>query len=297
MLIDDLDYLKRSANYMSKTSGMDHWDSWTTTSKNWHAYPVQNFDYQFNSWGFRGPEYKQFIGKPVNICLGDSFTVNVGGPIEHSWCSQLAKHFDIPTLNLGMDGAGNDAIRLVYNRACEIFDVQNTFVMYSFLHRRLCDKKFIRRISRKIENEDDNENFQYFLTQRISSVYEAMIPFWCWTDSQMLLLSGLNIYMLSNSAKNYYADYRQIVDQSREVYVCKDNYNKLSGDDWPTLKQFIHGADPHPDLLTEKFAGVFYQQLIEQILYCNRDGHHMNYETNKLYADYFYNKWKQNNES
>ena len=24
-----------------------------------------NFDYQFNSWGFRGPEYEEYIGKPV----------------------------------------------------------------------------------------------------------------------------------------------------------------------------------------------------------------------------------------
>ena len=31
-----------------------------------------------------------------------------------------------------MDGAGNDAIKLVYERACEIFDVQNTFVMYPY---------------------------------------------------------------------------------------------------------------------------------------------------------------------
>ena len=32
-------------------------------------------------------------------------------------------------------------------------------------------------------------------------------------------------------------------------------------------------------------------------LYTTEDRHHMNQETNKVYADYFYNQWKQRNES
>ena len=150
MLINDLEYFKRRTNY--QTWGVDDPDHSNISGEEWHAYPIQDFDYQFNSWGFRGPEYTQYVGKPVNICLGDSFTVNVGGPIEHSWSSQLAQHFDIPTLNLGMDGAGNDAIKLVYDRACELFDVQDTFVMYSYLHRRLVDNKFTQ------QGYSDNEN-------------------------------------------------------------------------------------------------------------------------------------------
>ena len=121
MLINDLKYFKGSSNYNKKYFEFDTLDISLNSS--------EDFNYQFNSWGFRGPEYAQYIGQPVNICLGDSFTVNIGGPVDHSWVSQLAERFDIPTLNLGMDGAGNDAIKLVYNRACEVFDVQNTFVM------------------------------------------------------------------------------------------------------------------------------------------------------------------------
>ena len=102
MLIEDLGYFKQSANYSDKYSGMDClekcWD------KEWFKnYPIQDFDYKFNSWGFRGPEYNQYIGKPVNICLGDSFTVNVGGPIEHSWPSLLQEKFD-NIMKLGYTG-------------------------------------------------------------------------------------------------------------------------------------------------------------------------------------------------
>ena len=178
MLIDDLQYFKRSSNYTNKYSGFD---TPGFSSPDFNEYPIQDFDYQFNSWGFRGPEYDQYVGKAVNICLGDSFTVNVGGPVEHSWCSELAKHFDIPTLNLGMDGAGNDAIKLVYTRACKLFDVQDTFVMYSFLHRRLINGEFSQDVNK------DNKNFEYFLKQRISNVIECALPLWCWSAEEKQL--------------------------------------------------------------------------------------------------------------
>lgn len=154
-------------------------------------YPVQDFDYQFNSWGFRGPEYDQFIGTPVNICVGDSFTVNLGGPIEHSWPSQLQEYFNIPTLNLGMDGAGNDAIRIVYDRAIKMFDVQHAFVMYSYFHRRLVDNEFTHYNGKKKTGmkpaplNTDEENFSYFEDQYIDDAYGAFIPKWCYTETEL----------------------------------------------------------------------------------------------------------------
>jgi len=280
MLINDLKYFKRSANYSNTTSGIDQPDRSNRTNQEWHAYPVQDFDYQFNSWGFRGPEYTQYIGKPVNICLGDSFTANVGGPIEHSWCSQLALHFDTPTLNLGMDGAGNDAIRLVYDRACKIFDVQNTFVMYSYLHRRLVDNKFKR------EMLDDSENFKHFLEHRIPNVFECALPDWTYSKEEKQFLSKLEIFFFDTPL--YFFDNQEI---DRKL-IDKDQYNNLRGTEWPTFKQFVQGAEPHPDMLTKEFG-----QFISSLIYKNRDGHHMNQETNKVYADYFYNQWKIKNES
>jgi len=275
MLINDLRYFRKSANYSNTTSGIDHPAESKRSSKDWHAYPIQDFNYQFNSWGFRGPEYTQYIGKPVNICLGDSFTVNLGGPIEHSWCSQLALHFDVPTLNLGMDGAGNDAIRLVYNRACEIFDVQNTFVMYSYLHRRLVNNKFEQ------EMLDDSENFNYFLEHRILNVFECALPSCNWTDEERKFLSKLEIYFFDMPL--YFSDYQEI---DRKL-IDKDLYNNLRGTDWPTFKQFAQGAEPHPEMITEEFG-----KFVSSLIYKNRDGYHMNQEANKIYADYLYNQWR-----
>lgn len=279
MLINDLKYFEGASNYYNKYSGLDTPGKSNSSSENFYEYPIQDFDYQYNSWGFRGPEYKQYIGKPVNICLGDSFTVNVGGPIEHSWASQLAKRFDIPTLNLGMDGAGNDAIRLVYDRVCEIFDVQNTFVMYSYLHRRLVDKEFKQQV------HTDSENFKYFLQHRIPNVFECEMPEWCLSHEEKKFLSKLGIYFLDIL---YFSD-NLTVDRK---FVLENSYNDLRGPNWPTFKHFVQGAELHPDMLTAEFGQFMSTEMCK-----NRDGHHMNQETNKIYADYLYNQWKQHNGS
>jgi hypothetical protein len=281
MLINDLKYFERSSNYHNKYSGMDTPTAGRIPVAQWHAYPIQDFDYQFNSWGFRGPEYDQYVGKAVNICLGDSFTVNVGGPVEHSWCSQLAEHFDIPTVNLGMDGAGNDAIQLVYSRACEVFDVQNTFVMYSYLHRRLIDKIFKQCVN------DFDTDIKYWKENKIPTDFEVALPVWNWSDQEKKFLREQGLFFLDLSA-----DFRNHLSSNRKITVGESSYNNLRGSDWPTYAEFINGADPHPDMFTKEFG-----QFIFNGEYTNRDGHHMNQEANKIYADYFYNQWKIKNES
>ena len=282
MLIDDLKYFERSSNYHNKYSGIDTPGKNTRSSRDFHEYPIQDFDYQFNSWGFRGPEYDQYVGQAVNVSLGDSFTVNVGGPVEHSWCSQLAKHFDIPTINLSMDGAGNDAIKLVYNRACKVFDVQNTFVMYSYLHRRLINGEFIQDVNK------DKENFKYFLEQCIPNAIECALPGWNWTENECKFLADKGIYFLNVPYLLYFSDH-QTIDRK---FIAELQYNNLQGPDWPSFKEFVNGAEPHPDMFTKQFG-----QFISHHLYTNRDGHHMNYDANKIYADYLYTQWRKNNES
>jgi len=289
MLINDLEYFKKSLNYHNKYSGMDSPTKSERSQCDFEEYPIQDFDYRYNSWGFRGPEYKQYIGKPVNICLGDSFTVNLGGPIKHSWYSQLAEQFDIPnrysyipTVNLGMDGAGNDAIQLLYRRACKLFNVQNTFVMYSYLHRRL-DKNIFRQ-----DVYEDKENFEYFLKHRILNAIECALPGWCWTDEEKKFLSHQGIYFLDVPIVSYFSD-NQTIDRR---FIVEDVYERLRGPDWPTLEQFIQGAEPHPDMFTKQFG-----QFVSDYLYTNRDGHHLNFKANEIYANYLYQQWKQNNES
>ena len=268
-------------DYQGQYSGMDTPGKALAMSvKDFHDYPIQDFDYQYNSWGFRGEDFEQYIGEKVNICLGDSMAVNIGGPVEHGFCSQLAEHFDIPTLNFGMVAAGNDAIFKVYESAIRFFDVQNTFVMYSFLHRRLVDGKFEQHTY-----TDYKEDFSYFNKQRIPNAIECALPGWCWSDEEKQFLSNQGIYV---PWVLYFSDH-QTMDRR---FIVKESYNNLRGPDWPTLEQFIQGAEPHADMFTKQFG-----QFVSYRVYTNRDGHHMNYNANKIYADYLYTQWRKNNES
>ena len=272
-------------NSYFKTIGIDSPKTCDIDSSWWIDYPEQDFDYRFNSWGYRGIEYKGYLGSKVNICLGDSFTVNVGGPIEHSWPSLLSTHFDIPTLNFGMMGAGNDALYFLHKALTELFDVQNTFVMYSFMHRRFKNGEFLQDV--KSENK---QNIVYFLNHRIPNAIECAIPSWNHTEQEQNFFNNRSIFMLEQK-DHYYKDHVTRVDKNRNRYISKEIYNKLRGNSWPTYTQFCNGAGAHKDMYTKGF-GKFLNNLL---FYVNRDGHHVNKKCNYKYADYFYKQWKLKN--
>lgn len=271
MLINDLANFKHSTNYHGKYSGMDSLE--ICLDKEWFLnYPFQDFNYKFNSWGFRGPEYDQYIGKPVNICLGDSFTVNVGGPIEHSWPSLLQEKFDIPCLNLGMDGAGNDSIRLVYDRACKLFDVQKTFVVYSFFHRRLENGVLMS------EPHNHTDNIIHFEKNFINDAYFNFLPPWTWTDEELDYISSRSKFYINLKYKSWN-------DTLDRKHCYREQYNQQKGADWPTYNEFLAGADPHPDVYTQKFR-------LSTNFYTNRDGFHLSLEGNQKLANNLYEQTK-----
>jgi len=199
MIITDLKYYEERKSYVSQYSGIDT-PGMKLAGKDlplgwFENYTVQDFDYQFNNWGFRGPEYDQYVDQKVNICLGDSFTVNLGGPVEHGWVCQLDKLIDFPCINLGMDGAGNDAIKFVYEKAIKVFDVQNIFVMYSYIHRRLLDGEFTHFGNTRFKRapyHTDEENFEYFEQHRIPNAYEVFLPKWCWGEKELKYIEKIS---------------------------------------------------------------------------------------------------------
>lgn len=243
------------------------------------------FDYKFNSWGYRGPDYTQYLGQPVHICLGDSALVNIGGPIEHSWPSQLAENFDIPVLNFGVVQGSNDSTRYVYEKVCDLFDVQDTFVQYTFFHRRLQNNKPTQVVC------SNEENFKFFKKQYINDAHQTAIANWCYSKEEQDFLKSHMIYMFE--PEYYYADYKDLVDSNRKLYTIENNYKNLQSKDWPSYKQFCDGAEPHSDMYTKQFGCV----LDDKYLSTNRDNEHYNKEVNKNYAHCFYNQWELKNES
>ena len=277
MAFDKLFDLQHWVGMRTATIGLDSPKESFRPKKDWHSYPIQNFDYSFNTWGFRGPEYDTLKGTRVNICLGDSFTVNLGGPIEHGWAKQLATCFDIPTINLAIVGASNDAIKLVYDQACKIFDVQNTFVMYTFLHRRLVNGIF----EHFVVTDDDDANFKNFEKYRIPNAFECALPTWVWEDTEKEFLKSKGIYFF---------DIPLLFANFPKEYACKhinqQSYNNLKGPDWPTIKELLQGVEPHPDMFKAEYSNCIDKSVFKE--YTNRDGYHMNEHVNKIYCDYLY---------
>ena len=59
------------------------------------AFSVESVGYEFNSLGYRGPEFNREPGEAVVMFLGDSYTFGVGMPWEKLWTSLLTKHLEL----------------------------------------------------------------------------------------------------------------------------------------------------------------------------------------------------------
>lgn len=97
-----------------------------------YPYPVV---YEYNSRGFRDREWPEGLKDSI-WCLGDSFTVGIGSPIEHTWPYILAGKSGKNTINISMDGASNDWIARQAISILEEIRPGHMVIMWSYLHRR-----------------------------------------------------------------------------------------------------------------------------------------------------------------
>lgn len=117
-------------------SGMDCFEL-CTDKNHFKNYPYY-IEYDYNSRGFRDAEWPKLIDELQSAiwCMGDSFTVGLGSPLEHTWPYILQRSTNTRTLNISMDGASNNWIaRKLINIQTQI-NPQNIVVCWSYTHRR-----------------------------------------------------------------------------------------------------------------------------------------------------------------
>lgn len=102
--------------------------------KHFLSYP-HKIDYQYNSRGFRDCEWPDDLDNVI-WCLGDSFTVGIGVPINHTWWHLLQQQTGIRIINVSMDGASNNWIGRMANDILTEYPNAKMIVHWSFLHRR-----------------------------------------------------------------------------------------------------------------------------------------------------------------
>ena len=115
--------------------------------------------YNYNSRGFRDPEWPETLKELQDAiwCFGDSFTVGIGSPIEHTWVNLLQSKLGRRCINVSMDGASNEWISRKAAEVLEIIKPKCIIVQWSFYWRSeatLGDSDESRRESRGIPGTD-----------------------------------------------------------------------------------------------------------------------------------------------
>jgi hypothetical protein len=99
---------------------------------------LQPIEYRYNSRGFRDQEWPDTVEqlKECIWCIGDSFTVGIGSPLEHTWPYLLQQATNQRTINISMDGASNEWISKIASTIADTIQPKNMVIMWSYLHRR-----------------------------------------------------------------------------------------------------------------------------------------------------------------
>jgi hypothetical protein len=84
------------------------------------GYTEQSIEYRFNSNGFRTEEFDLHSPLPSILCLGCSFTMGTGLPVNQTWPYLLSEYFtNYKVYNLGVAGSSGDTIARI------LFQMQN----------------------------------------------------------------------------------------------------------------------------------------------------------------------------
>jgi hypothetical protein len=106
MILPDF-VLPSRVNQTWQYSGIDSLEH-CMDKKHFKSYP-HTITYNYNSRGFRDAEWPDKIEELQSAiwCVGDSFTVGVGSPLEHTWPWILQQTTQRRIINVSMDGASN----------------------------------------------------------------------------------------------------------------------------------------------------------------------------------------------
>lgn len=100
-------------------------------------YP-HTIDYQYNSRGFRDDEWPDNLHDLQNAiwCVGDSFSIGLGSPVEHTWPYILQQTSGTRTINVSMNGASNMWMSRRTTDILKEIQPKRIVIQWSFLHRR-----------------------------------------------------------------------------------------------------------------------------------------------------------------
>jgi hypothetical protein len=132
VILPDL-FLPSRAKQVLDYSGIDSVED-CVDNKHFMTYPY-TVQYNYNSRGFRDQEWPEQFDQ-VLWCIGDSFTVGLGSPQQHTWPAVLQQLTGRRCINVSLDGASNNWISRTAQAILLQFPLADILVHWSFLHRR-----------------------------------------------------------------------------------------------------------------------------------------------------------------
>jgi hypothetical protein len=183
-------------------------------------YPY-NITYKYNSRGFRDIEWPENL-KDAIWCIGDSFTVGLGSPIEHTWPYLLSKATELNTINISVNGASNAWISRKALELVATVKPKKIVIMWSYFYRRESDDTSLSDEERQIwsNNNKWQINYKDFKDNRDkvkntnTHMIDCCIPD-CWRGSKLFL--GIDILPTLIKDKNFLGEV-QLLDYARDYH-------------------------------------------------------------------------------
>ena len=156
--------LHRRQNQVWQFSGIDCREH-CVDLKHFLNYP-HPIEYRYNNRGFRDSDWPTSIDelKQAVWCVGDSFTVGIGIPLNHTWPFILAQRLGKRTINISLDGASNDWIARRITDIKREIDPGWFVVQWTFVERR-------ENPDTSLSDEDRrNQSIQYTELENIANL-------------------------------------------------------------------------------------------------------------------------------
>jgi len=255
-------------------------------------HPVQDCEVRFNSWGAREDfNFEMYKKKKIALCLGDSFTCNVGGRLEDSWPKQLGKLINMPIINLGMTRFGPDAFYTIAEKMRDYFDVQHIFAMYN-LHG---DEVVLNMEPALVDMSIVEEKIKNLKHEIPFGAHVVFDPPWAgWSKDQLEIL-----YEYYPNAHAYLKDISfKYADIPFALFEClvENEYKDMCNKKWPTIEQIYYELVKHNELgdLLPKAEQFWFMRSIapkcKAYFYRSRDYRHFSRLANQMVANYFYSQ-------
>lgn len=225
-------------------------------------------EYRYNSRGFRDCEWPESIQelKDSIWCLGDSFTVGLGSPVEHTWPQVLQQQTGVRTINVSLDGASNTWIARKALGVLQEIEPKHLVVQWSYLHRR--------------EDSDESKPDE---DRRV--MFEEL-------DFNKNLTNFLNCVDLVEQHKNNCQVTHSLIPNTGLAFDLAAVWNEIKGPAWPQTLPDNYADIPEwisDELKTQHNIDLLLLNNLKKIIEVTqldraRDGHHYDLKTSQWFC-------------